>query len=92
MSALPVSQKEGWRRGKNGISPRMKSCFVRRLSKKKQTLTTLLLVESLGLHVGASIERKNLKYAKCTMNSRLLHPFIKIELFFVVSGGEDSHP
>ena len=50
-----MGKKEGWRRGKNGIGPRMKnghanykrknalikSCFVGRLSKKKQTLTTV---------------------------------------------------
>ena len=41
MSALPVTKKEGWQRGKNGIGPRMKfmtsqlPCFVGKLSKKK---------------------------------------------------------
>ena len=44
MSALPVTEKEGWRRGKNGIGPRMKyghaNHIVGELSKKKQILTT----------------------------------------------------
>ena len=53
MSALPVTEKEGWGRGKNGIGPRMNYnhhiiALVSEISIKEQSITDYLI--SLSYH------------------------------------------
>ena len=80
MSALSVSKKEGWQRGKNGIGPRMKNghanlmtsqlpCFARRLSEKKQTLTTSIS-EDRKAKAPLSVFEPGTQYLVC------LNPFL----------------